>query len=494
MADFKTWMTYHLPRTRIRVHGTAIEKLNLRTGQREKEVSSSVTLETEADPAAFYQIDLRGSKLSDSSFSLELTDDGRLVSTEAKSTGRLGQIVRNVFGFVTTVVSAVGGLAGGAGAFVEAAAADTDVSDPVLERYRAEHPNRSERRRRITEALEAIVAKLIELENGLVAQADPGERQKAVAHIKDLKRAADGLRAEAKLLDTHFVAWKASKEAASSRTYELTVDLAGLPKISDVESWTGEPTPGQLGSSAPAYRALNLVIARSDPQPPPSGSVPTSPSAGTAYAGVFFRHARPIELALFVARGGVLEMVKKTSELVMDDNCRTGFVVFGRSRWSERSASLTFSNLGGLKKLKNSKASELAAATGTLKELPADVLASLEQANKIIDERQKLSLQGIEQRIAELEKQKSLIDKEIALDEAIDTRDLVEEQKRLKAEIDLLKARKDLGDAQRNLQLVEQGSAIQLETEILKLRVGLEKAQVERLKTEAELEKLQAEK
>ena len=113
--------------------------------------------------------------------------------------------------------------------------------------------------------------------------------------------------------------------------------------------------------------------------------------------------------------------------------------------WSESNASLALHESGALKKLSNSRASDLAAATGALKDVPAEVLSALQQANKIIDEQQTLSLQGLDRRLAMLKKEKEVLEAEIEAGGVLATRAQRSELARLKAEIDLLKARKELG-------------------------------------------------
>jgi len=493
MADRQAWLVYHLPKTRIRLKSSVTERFDLRREERTRQVKSEIALETGADPAAFYRIDLKGSKLSDESFGLELTQDGRLVSTESKAVGRLGKVVKNVFSFVSSVVAIAGRIALGAAvapAAVDAGAAKAE-EDPVLRRYREAHPQWAQRRQRAGQVLELMRSKMVDIEEEIVAEKDPAKRKERQEHLKDLASSSEALFEELKRLDTHFQAWKAGEENETSEELVFTFDLDDLPKVSTVESWKGLPTSQQLGRFASAFERLDLVLARDEPAPLPSSGVPQPPGAGDSAPGMFFRCSRPLGLVLYLVRDERLVGVKSTTELVMDGHCRLGYVEIGKTRWSEFSVETAFWPDGGLKSLKSFRASEAAAATDALRDLPVELKASLEQANEIIDQQQKLDLQGIEQRIAELEKQKSLVEKEIALGGVLDTRRTTEEIARLKAEIDLLRARKDLGVAERELLAVSSGSAIQLETELLKLRTDLERAQVARLKVESELRELQ---
>jgi hypothetical protein len=481
MTDLDTRLVYHLPRTRVRITGTATEKVVLSRAEPERRFEREVALETTADPAGFFAVALGKSKLSDDTFSLELTEDGRLVSTEATSTGRLGDVVRNVFSFVTSVV----GIAAGLLSPVKIAKLE---GEPPAPSYEAVFPERAKRRRRVEGALEEVRSKVVDLEESLVGVADADERKKVLEHVRDLEAASTVLLEEARRLDVHFQAWKASVEQETTNELVFTLDPSDLPLTGAVESWPSPPTKEQLGKLGPVYDGLRMVLARRDVLPLPREGVAEDP--GTAADGFFFRQPRPVELSLYVVAEDRLVLMSRKVELVMDEECRLCFVEYGKTRWSETSAEAAFWPGGSLKTLKNSRASEAAAATGALKELPADAKAALEQANQVLDERQKLDLQGLEHRIAELEKRKSLVEKEIALGGVVDTRQSQEEITRLKAEIDLLKSRKDLGVAERELQQVAAGGTLQLETEILKLRTALEQAQVERLKVQQALEKL----
>lgn len=492
MSERDSSVTYHLPRTAVKISGTVTEKTDLRTGERVSVATSEISLATEADPASYYRIDLEGSKLVKSSFALELREDGRLVSTEAKSVGQLGQVIKNVFGFVTTVVGVVGKLVGAVPMAAPGGLAGDDedepTGDPVLERYAKKFPELARLRRDTTAAIHDALAKIVALERSLL-DADAEERKKIAARVTALHGSLERLRTEAARLDEHFSAWKASAENATSSAVELTFDLDDLPTRQQVESWGDTlPTQEQLGSFWPAYETFQLVLAR-DGDPPKASDV--SVSLDESCRGIVYRMARPLEMSLYVVRGGKLKLAKRTTAQVFDRRSRLGFIELGESKWTEKSAEIAFHDSGALKKLSNSKASEAAAATGTLKELPAEVLSSLEQANKIIDERQKLALQNVEQRIAELEQRKKLLQAEIAVDDVLASREKNAELEQIKKEIELLKSRKQLGDAARELEVSQAARDVEMSTELLKLQLELEKAQIERLKVEAQLRELE---
>jgi hypothetical protein len=430
----KTWVFYHLPETVLEIAGSVTTKKNLETDQEEKSTNAKMALLTRADQDWYFRVNLEGSTLSDSSISLELTEDERLVTTEAKSVGRLGAIIKNIIGFVVAIVGVGTGRPLG-----ERAKAKKDPQ----EEYEKEHPDLGARRRELRQAIRAIGAKLVEIETLISQTPDKTAREALRAYATDLTDGLKNLRSEAEIIEAHFSAWKARKEAARERSYEFTYRLSQLPDTSKFQE--GQPVPPDLGDVREAYLAFGLIVSRKDFSVPDVDPPPPPNAPGSKHHGIYFRRPRPIELSLWTVEEDKLLRIQRRTHTVVDQRSPLGFMEFGKTIWSELSASLTLHDSGALKKLSNSKASELAAATGALKDLPADVLASLEKANKIIDEQQTLSLQGMDRRLAELKKQKEILEAEIEANGVLATAAQRAELARLKAEIDLLKARKEIG-------------------------------------------------
>lgn len=449
MSDATTNFTYHLPITRLRIKGNVTETTKLETGTRERTATSQIELVTDADSEPF-QIHLGKSRLSDNSLSLAFSDEGLLVSTEAKSVGKMGQILKNVVGVVTTVVGTLGGFsflgrgpASRTNFAVEMTKAD---EDNVEKEYGKAHPEFAKRRKNLGSAVHALADKLVELEQSIAGEKDATRRTDAETYAKLLVDGLTRLREEAQTLESHFTAWKSKEENAISTAHELVVNLSDLPTREAVELWKDLPNQQKLNGFWPVYDWFRIVLARKDLSAPPAGASPAeTDKPDDKSAGVFYRRARPIELSLYTVSKdakngfGVLELSKRTIEYVVDGNSPVGFVEFGKTSWSEKTAELAFSNSGTLKTVKNSAASELAAQSEALKQLPAEVFESLKQANEIIDQAQVLARQGIEQRIAELEDQKKLIEARIARDGALATAAQQAKVKKLEAEIQLLK-------------------------------------------------------
>ncbi len=489
MSDQDTHLVYHLPRTKVRVTAAATEKTDAGTGERRVEATTNIALETQADAQAYFRILLDDSHFSDNEFTLELSEAGLLVATDAAATGRLGKIVKGVFGLVTSVVSIFSGLGAAAGGALLLGEIGEEPGRPD---YGRDHPELAARRTTTKRAIETLAQTLVELEVRQAGTASEEDRAKTTKHIADVKSGLEVLRSEATLLAQHYAAWKTTIESAASHTFEYAYDLEDLPMKAVVDGWESRPPAGVLGPLQALYDLTGQVLARVDDPRPATGGL--SEASGTARAGVYIRQSRPIALCLYKTMrdsvGDRLVLSKHEAVHVMDKNSRLGFVEFGKTKWSKKSAKVEFYANGTFKKLTNSTESAAAAVVQTLSELPDAALASIKKANEIIDAQQELSFQRTEQWIAELEKRKKAVEGEIALNGVLATKEQQEEKKKLDAEIALLKSRMDLGTLAAEFEVQTSGHDAKIETDILGVHVELEKARVERLKVEADLAKL----
>src|SRR5262245_39629845 len=102
MADKPLLLTncfpYYLPLTRLRIHGKQTTKTFL--GRQTAVSEVAVDLVTVADPDHPRYVDEADSFLADSKLTIEVTEQGLLQSTNASSTGKLGNIVTSIFGTI----------------------------------------------------------------------------------------------------------------------------------------------------------------------------------------------------------------------------------------------------------------------------------------------------------------------------------------------------------------------------------------------------------
>jgi hypothetical protein len=81
---------------------------------------------------------------------------------------------------------------------------------------------------------------------------------------------------------------------------------------------------------------------------------------------------------------------------------------------------------------------------GALKELPGDVADALEKASKILEHERTLSTARLDRRLNELEKEKKLLEAQIAEAGLSATRSYKVELEKIKAQIDVAKNKKEL--------------------------------------------------
>lgn len=522
MSD-ESILRYSLPLTWVRIAGTTTTKRNLTSDKLDASSESTVSLIVAPDPNAAYEIDFEKSKLADRAVSIELSPAGLLTSTTSTSTGQLGKVIGSVVSAVASVAAVAGGLLGGpaAGGFATMMAAEEpdedrrrELADPesgVDEPYATEHPERARRRAELRERIPALRERIRDQRERICEAADDTERKRIAACVEALGQSLAELIEEARELDAHLEAWRSVKEAPVTRSYTFLLRVTELPRLDDVKGV--DPDQAPLGAMKEVYDALHVVVARSDGSTAGGGASPPAPR--TRARGVFHRQPRPVRLTILkpladrsvssesVSGAGsvdaadsrpaprsTLRPVSASIEAVLDGHSPLGFVEFGKSAWSKRAAEMTFGDTGSLTKLSNEKASELAAAAEAVESAPEKALAGLESANKILDQLQTVSLQGVTHRIAVLQQEKAVLEATVARDDLLATRDATSELKAVQAELALLQDQRQLGTARRALDADAETEMVRLRTDVLKVRTELERSQVERLKAQAELAEL----
>ena len=526
----RTSLVYHLPQTVVCVRGTATTKNILGSpGDTQVTAKGEFLLEPRSDADHYYKIDFTESSLSDSEMKIVLAGDGRLISTDATTTGKLGTVVRSVFGFVASA-AALAAKAAAATAFGALAppmlalgpAAPTQPSkpgkDPVEVAYKKAHPEMAAKRGETRDAIDKLEKRILAVGTALAGQAPKGSDVDGKSD-EELRKMLSGataaltaLRAEAEKLNTHFKAWKSSAEDEKKESFTHTVELSVLPTVSEVKALqsalaaippddpartdkVAQAYRTHLGEYEPVFQAARAIVAMEDPfdRSSDSGRLPHGVEGlanHESYHGIVFRQARPVTLELHVEKDDAFTLAKRDIVFVVDRHSRLGFVELGSTKWSKKSAKVEMGPGGELKTLSNASESAAAAAASALAQLPEEALARLKQANAIIDEGQQLALQGIDFRISTLEQRKKLIDAEIAHAGVLATREDVEEKARLKAEIERLEAVQTLTSVRAAGELGAETAQIRREIELLTLRVELREQELARLRAEFEIQKL----
>jgi len=511
---------YYLPLTRIRVHGTRTTKTSI-TGKAVTTYAIKVDLITTADPDHPRYIVEADSLLADRQLTVESTEKGLLSGTDATSTGKLGSIITNVFGAVLRF-----GLFFAAPGLPFAAAAGgpptRGTAETIEEKYEKAFPGLNAARKAAKQAVADLIKAIADSSRALVAIADPAEVKKQRTRIQELKEALEDVRRIAKELEDHFSAWIASGTTTEATERDYTTELDKLPAEKDIHGLR-DKTEAEIRAAlkqlpetlSNTFWDLRFVVADTKDFPDPKSKLPMEGNNGDkpplgnrgSARGVEFRLPRPTILSLFEIREQSASpptpgnptptrydlVLKERREVsISDSKCATAILIIKGSAWSESSLDIDFSTSGSVKKIATNSKSELAAVADALSKLPDEAVKALKDANVAVDERQKLALQGIEHRIDELKKQKEETQARIALGETLATEEQSAELKRLDQEISLLQKQVQLSQLSGTQAADVQLKLIEIEEQLVKARAALESAEIERLKVQAELKKVQA--
>lgn len=249
-------LQYRLPRTELVVTGTVTtnhDRLAPEDAAPEGELKKiDFRLRTSADDRSTYEYEVAptGGWLWSYKASFATTDDGRLTTASAESTGHLGTVVTSLAAIAGTVTGmsgvsnvVAGGLramhrTGAAGLEAtetpdETAAGDgddgrdpfarlVDASSRELDAYRAKYPAEARRGAQLATAQHDLAARMATLLAG--ALDDPGADGQ-VRRLRTLQRWGEQ---QLTPVVAHYRAWRALQVTQSSDTFEFTVSLQEL--------------------------------------------------------------------------------------------------------------------------------------------------------------------------------------------------------------------------------------------------------------------------
>lgn len=432
-------VSYSLSHTVVRVTAKTTTKQDLLKNKPTRSTEAQVEVANVADPAARTTLALHENKLSDASLTLTFADDGRLLSAEHSSTGKLGQIIKAGVQIVTSVAATAAAIARGGAADAINQQDAKEKTASVQELYEKKHPQVGAARKRIESASTQLTEQLVKLGSALAEARDSTEEKDIAARLDRVKSALKTLRDEQILIEQHFSSWKTTAEGAETRSLDYEFQLSQLPRVTYLDAnWN--PSADDLDDEvASCYETTGVIVGVVDAYA--ENDRHWKPEPGPY---IYYRQPRQIELGLYVKSERGTELVKTLRVLGIDEFSRLAWLELGESKFAKRTATATFKDTGSLEKLGNTSESPLATAATTAAELPAAVFGSLEQANKILEQHRKLATSGIDMRIAELEQRKKLLETEAAHSGLAATVLERAELEKVKAQIDLLKNRKDL--------------------------------------------------
>jgi hypothetical protein len=429
------------------------------------------------------QATIAAGPMKNTNTSLAFTDDGRLTSASSETSGAAASLVKGV----VTAGAAVAGflVAGGPGAAVaaggiRAATESLDLlalrmrpltdgpepaerepqKDPVLAAYEAEHPQEGL-------LLELATRQLADAERQLLTALEAavsGEpTRELLAKVRRHQEVLRLTREEFARLRRHFDVWRASKVTSRTERFERVLLL------DDVWGWAPELKNGQLDWKGAApdlakqlWEEVGLLPTASEiagvapASVAPVGGTPVEetpdPAARkqpTRFEGVVVRRPRRVQVTLYrrtADRDWGAELVSSEVHDVVDGRSTTVEVPFRSSWWSKRRSAIELSESGTLATFEHTTTASAQAIGETLGELPASVLAGLEQAGKLRDQVASLQDKDREHELARLQRQVAIKQEQLELAGLTATEADFAELKRLEQQVTLLEKRRTVAE------------------------------------------------
>ncbi len=484
VQDAQPEVSYFLPKSVLVVTAKVTSKFDFGKRARVERVSDVATsLEVVADSGALIKLDLNHRRLSNQELKVEFTSQGLVSSVNAVSTGQLGVVAKNVFGLAVSAARILGvGFS----------------ATPAETLYLTEQTGAATSRVRVKATIATLLGKQLDLSERLITAANAVAEERLSAQIKRVQAQIVNLRAEEKLADQAFLAWKNRKEAPKVEPVRFILEMSDLPTEATMKGLPAKPSNAQLQAAMPAaswrlWERLGLAVVVSDPPTNLAAPVGNVASKGM-YRGIYFRRGRPVRLTLHKKRGQgdgpTLVALSATTEVVQDGYSPVTFLAFGDSVWSKSSLTAAFGANGALTKLGNDSESEMARATEALRALPAEYLSAIKQSNEITTENQKAMTLALQGQIDSFTQRRELLEAEMSYSGANEASVRRAEIDKINSEVALLEAQIKLAGVQGSADSLDQRASLELEQQILQLRNEVAKAEIERLKLEAELAKL----
>ena len=533
---------YYLPVDRIRIEASRKKTTKYRpnaeltsweVAETKVEQTVDVNVHTVADPATTYPIDLSPGRWTDDELKVVLNGNGTLSSINADSTGRAGDVIKNVVQFA----SVLSGFAGGFGArkptdwpTKSACYAIDELPEQVRDRYfvfeEAPVPKDSkwvfdpktvssrDTRMQLQHSSKACVAwqkvktdvvrvgqrrkKVRELEDELASTVPAGQptirRQLAEAQTL-LARAEAELRSREALYEAiknnNLKVWKLTPDVEKASTIEwispdrlpltkLVLDKKGNSSSVSTELSTLELTEskklldetGFLITQAPVGTAVRMPQSKDD-----ACATNFSDNKGR----IFYRQVVPTVITTWEEnKNGELSAKKyRIEELIAPAPVRC--IEFTSSGFAVRKLAMTFDSKGRPKSMNRSSTSSaagfteaLATAATTARDAYVESLAKLVEADT---SKRKLELSDLETDLATLKKEKEILDADLALQGGEANRDLVLQQQTLDTQLKLLQAELALEQTKNAADVQQDIAQLKLQLEQLQQQIALLQAQ-----------------
>lgn len=480
---------------------------------------ADVKVVTIADPSAFCTAEVKLGSASGDQFTIEVSDKGLLKSVNVTSESKIGDIVKNVAQAAATV-AAFAAMMGQSDAEkavqakydeskrgdykAELAGASLDMLYLLHEKPEAralfaktaDLKRQIEKRREDRRKLEDTIAKAskadVEVLKGKLELIDAAIRE-AEAQRKATSEALDEMLRQ-------FTKEKQIGDELKERAFSVVLELSDVPKPELISDEMPKEKVAEALDKFPKMKALfdqTGVVFTLSPYPLKNANA-AAPLAADAPKGRFFY--RPSYAAVLSMYGLVTTRVAngpdrkdslrisstKTVDLVSAD-APTLSVAFESMAFADRKLQLGFDERGRLVKLDRQGTSSLAGASGALAQgltTGRDQYAeSLEKIVGIQQSQQTIQMSGITSEIEALKKKKELLDAQIALQGAQQNSGLGLQKQHLDAELAALQARLAYENARTTFddrveveKLKAKLSALEQELALIKARIELGKA------------------
>lgn len=394
MGD-ETKIDYFLPITKARLTATvttvtdSLAKENGQDATRRLETSHTFSLVTVADPKGPRTLSVERGIWQDYFFELDLTEDGRMVTADVKSSGRAGVVLATGVTVAAAAVLAVGHVPAAALALAalvahtvsrvgstEEALAEFEAepeeahSDPVWEAYRQEHLADALRIERLAGQVAATVERIDQARDDLRdAIADPAKRAECRRQLAVLRPLLGDLNADLEDRWQSFTTWRESTLTRTARGFDELLQLDELPRLVDDDLNFGDDDHRRKARDF--WAKTDWILATVDE---PAGQA--APAAKpTPAAELRSRRPRPVVLAHVQKVNGKPVPVQFDRVMAMDGHCLELTLPLRASKTAKRLTSVKFSPLGaftGIVQGGTSSAAGGAAAVAAISDGPAD--------------------------------------------------------------------------------------------------------------------------
>jgi hypothetical protein len=475
-------LDYALPASRVRIDSAVtIREDSLLGGDPVVSPQTTVTLEV-GGGSRDQTLEINSGPFVNTAISLDLTEDGRLKSTELETVGEAGKVVLGVVGAATSIAAAVvappvvplGLTTLVAKGRVAALTAGAPAAVPTpREREEAAFASESAEvaamRGRYVSLVEKATRAVAGFSESLPFDTPEAIGESQLAQLKRLETVRARLQAELDHYNELFKAWRASKQSTRVENFQraLLIDtLRGIEiEEGDVPALDGLPADVRF-----AWTRLGVAVTVS---PPAEEQAIPAPARNQ----VLVRIPRRTVLSVFEkGKDGRALLRESKRQLVMDSACEVVAVKLRRSVWAKRAVDIDFDDLGGLASFKQQTDSAAAAIAATAGEVPAKISGGVEDAVKLRKGLGELGSQGLAEELARVKQEAERKQQEITLAGLTATARDKAELERLKLQAEQLEQHRKIGESGAlPAAATEQGSRKQ-QLEVEKLEAEIAKA------------------